>query len=54
MENIKNKIRPIRSYVLRQGRLTKHQSEAIQNFDDELIIPLADELISWDSIFPLQ
>ena len=54
MENIKNKIRPIRSYVLRQGRLTKHQSEAIQNFGDELIIPLADELISWDSIFPLQ
>ena len=51
MENIKNKIRPIRSYVLRQGRLTKHQSEAIQNFGDELIIPLADELISWDSIF---
>ena len=50
----KNKIRPIRSYVLRQGRLTKHQSEAIQNFGDELIIPLADELISWDSIFPLQ
>ena len=54
MENIKNKIRPIRSYVLRQGRLTKHQSEAIQNFGDELIIPLKDELISWDLIFPLK
>ena len=54
MENIKNKIRPIRSYVLRQGRLTKHQSEAIQNFGDELIIPLKDELICWDLIFPLK
>lgn len=54
MENIKNKIRPIRSYVLRQGRLTKYQSEAIQNFGDELIIPLKDEFISWGSIFPLQ
>ena len=54
MENIKNKIRPIRSYVLRQGRLTKHQSEAIQNFGNELIIPLKDELICWDLIFPLK
>lgn len=54
MENSKNKIRPIRSYILRQGRLTKHQSEAIQNFGDELIIPLTDELISWTSMFPLK
>tara|TARA_B100000035_G_scaffold24868_2_gene19545 strand:+ start:35534 stop:36220 length:687 start_codon:yes stop_codon:yes gene_type:complete len=54
MENIKNKIKPIRSYVLRQGRLTRHQSKAIQNFGDELIIPLTNKLISWDSLFPLQ
>ena len=54
MENIKNTIRPIRSYVLRQGRLTKHQADAIENFGDELIIPFSEELISWESIFSLQ
>jgi tRNA (guanine-N7-)-methyltransferase len=54
MENIKNTIKPIRSYVLRQGRLTKHQADAIENFGDELIIPFSEELIRWESIFSLQ
>ena len=51
-ENKKN--RPIRSYVLRQGRLTKHQSDAITEHGDELIIPSSNDLIKWDLVFPLK
>ena len=45
IENKKNNLRPIRSYVLRQGRLTKHQAEAIKKFSDELIIPKSEKII---------
>ncbi|MCH9782080.1 MAG: tRNA (guanosine(46)-N7)-methyltransferase TrmB [Betaproteobacteria bacterium] len=45
------KIRPIRSYVLRQGRLTKHQAEAISLYGNDLIIPSSNDLINWDRLF---
>ncbi|MCH9841922.1 MAG: tRNA (guanosine(46)-N7)-methyltransferase TrmB, partial [Betaproteobacteria bacterium] len=45
------KIRPIRSYVLRQGRLTKHQAEAISLYGNDLIIPNSNDLINWDRLF---
>ena len=34
-----NDIRPIRSYVLRQGRLTKYQANAVKKFSAAWIIP---------------
>ena len=51
MEDADKKIRPIRSYILRQGRLTKYQSMAIEKFADEFIIPVSDEYIDWNAIF---
>ncbi len=53
IENKKNNLRPIRSYVLRQGRLTKHQAEAIKKFSDELIIPKSEKIIEQESIFSI-
>ena len=48
---LKNTIRPIRSYVLRQGRLTKYQSAALDKFSKEFVIPFQNKEISFDSIF---
>ena len=45
------KIRPIRSYVLRQGRLTKHQSEGIKSLSPLHAISFGDHVLNWDSIF---
>jgi tRNA (guanine-N7-)-methyltransferase len=50
---LKNTIRPIRSYVLRQGRLTKYQSAALDKFSKEFIIPFQNKEINFDSIFNL-
>ena len=47
----KSIIRPIRSYVLRQGRLTKHQAEGIKIHSPLFAIPFNDDAINWDSIF---
>ena len=46
-----SKIRPIRSYVLRQGRLTKHQAEGIRLLSALHAIPFRDNNLSWDKIF---
>jgi tRNA (guanine-N7-)-methyltransferase len=46
-----SKIRPIRSYVLRQGRLTKHQSEGIKSLSPLHAISFGDHVLNWDSIF---
>ena len=48
---LKNTIRPIRSYVLRQGRLTKYQSAALDKFSKEFVIPFENKEINFDSIF---
>ena len=42
----KSKIRPIRSYVLRQGRLTKHQAEGIKIHSPLFAIPFNDDAIN--------
>ena len=46
-----SKIRPIRSYVLRQGRLTKHQSEGIKLLSPLHAIPFEENFLNWNSIF---
>ena len=46
-----SKIRPIRSYVLRQGRLTKHQAEGVKSLSPLYAIPFGDNLLNWDAIF---
>ena len=46
-----SKIRPIRSYVLRQGRLTKHQAEGIKIHSPLYAIPFSDDTLNWDTIF---
>ena len=46
-----SKIRPIRSYVLRQGRLTKHQSEGIKLLSPLHAIPFGENFLNWNSIF---
>tara|TARA_B100000795_G_scaffold96613_1_gene70898 strand:+ start:1166 stop:1843 length:678 start_codon:yes stop_codon:yes gene_type:complete len=47
----KSIIRPIRSYVLRQGRLTKHQAEGIKIHSPLYAIPFSDNTLNWDTIF---
>lgn len=47
----KSTIRPIRSYVLRQGRLTKHQAEGIKILSSFYTIPYGDEILNWDTLF---
>ena len=47
----KSIIRPIRSYVLRQGRLTKHQAEGIKIHSPLYAIPFSDDTLNWDTIF---
>jgi len=46
-----SKIRPIRSYVLRQGRLTKHQAEGIRLLSRIHVIPFESNILNWDTIF---
>jgi tRNA (guanine-N7-)-methyltransferase len=46
-----SKIRPIRSYVLRQGRLTKHQAEGIRLLSPIHVIPFESNILNWDTIF---
>ena len=48
----KNELRPIRSFVLRQGRLTKHQANAIKLLSKNWVIPFGSKLINWDKQFP--
>ena len=47
----KSMIRPIRSYVLRQGRLTKHQAEGIKLLSSLHAISFGDNSLIWDDIF---
>ena len=47
----KSIIRPIRSYVLRQGRLTKHQAEGIKIHSPLYAVPFSDDALNWDTIF---
>jgi len=47
----KSIIRPIRSYVLRQGRLTKHQAEGIKIHSTLYAIPFNDDTLNWDTLF---
>ena len=49
-----SKIRPIRSYVLRQGRLTKHQAEGVKSLSPLYAIPFGDNILNWDAIFNRQ
>lgn len=48
---IMNNNRPIRSYVKRQGRLTKAQKNAIELHGRNYLFDFQDELISVDSLF---
>ncbi len=44
--------RPVRSYILRQGRLTKYQESGIKNFSTQYRIPFQNSLINFDKFFP--
>ncbi|MDC0183018.1 tRNA (guanosine(46)-N7)-methyltransferase TrmB [Nitrosomonadales bacterium] len=46
-----SKNRPIRSYVLRQGRLTKFQANGIKLLSPMYLIPFESNTIKWDNIF---
>ena len=46
-----SKTRPIRSYVLRQGRLTKFQAKGIKLLSPIYSIPFESNAIKWDNIF---
>lgn len=44
--------RPVRSYILRQGRLTKHQERGIKNFSSKYAIPFQKSFLNFDQVFP--
>ena len=44
--------RPVRSYILRQGRLTKHQERSIKNFSSKYAIPFQKTFLNFDQVFP--
>lgn len=44
--------RPIRSYVIRSGRLTDSQKKAIADHWQDFVIPTADTLLNPQSLFP--
>ena len=43
--------RPVRSYILRQGRLTKYQESGIKKFASKYTIPFQKIPINFDQIF---
>tara|TARA_Y100000022_G_C13224199_1_gene363992 strand:- start:611 stop:1288 length:678 start_codon:yes stop_codon:yes gene_type:complete len=43
--------RPVRSYILRQGRLTKCQESGIKNFSTQYRIPFQNSLLNFDQFF---
>lgn len=45
------KIRPIRSYILRQGRLTKHQARGIEELSPKFSIPFQESLVDFSPLF---
>ena len=49
-----SKIRPIRSYILRQGRLTKHQAEGIKLLSSLHAIPFEVNFLNWNTVFKNQ
>jgi tRNA (guanine-N7-)-methyltransferase len=44
-------VRPIRSYVLRQGRTTPAQKRALEHLAPKYLVPFTGELISWQAVF---
>ena len=46
-----NKSRPIRSYVIRSGRITNSQRQAIRRLWDDNVIPFSGELLDLGEIF---
>ena len=44
--------RPVRSYILRQGRLTKYQERGIKNFSSKYAIPFQKSFLNFDQVFP--
>ena len=49
-DRVKKK-RPVRSYILRQGRLTKYQENGIKRFSSKYTIPFQKSLINFDQVF---
>ena len=43
--------RPVRSYILRQGRLTKYQESGIKKFAPKYTIPFQKKLLNFDQVF---
>ena len=43
--------RPIRSFVLRQGRLSTGQSRAVENIGPRLVIPYTPTVLDYESVF---
>jgi len=43
--------RPVRSYILRQGRLTKYQESGIKKFAAKYTIPFQKIPINFDQVF---
>ena len=52
--HMQSKIRPIRSYILRQGRLTKHQAEGIKSLSSTHAIPFEVNFLNWNNVFKNQ
>ena len=44
--------RPVRSYILRQGRLTKFQESGIKKFSSKYTVPFQKTLLNFDQVFP--
>jgi len=42
----------VRSYILRQGRLTKYQESGIKNFSSKYAIPFQKSFLNFDQVFP--
>ena len=44
--------RPVRSYILRQGRLTKFQERGIKKFSSKYTVRFQKKLLNFDQVFP--
>lgn len=51
-KNNSEQLRPIRSYVIRSGRLTDSQRKALENYSQQHVIEYLGEPIQLDSVFP--
>ena len=46
-----NSKRPVRSFVIRSGRLTESQRKAIDSYWDDYVLPFEPALTNWQTVF---